>query len=281
MSIKQMIVDSAETMPPMPDAVVKMGNLLSDPDTEIEDIVKVIQFDPGFTANVLKLANSALLGFPSQVGSLNDAVIRIGTQKIFQIMVANSLKPVMNRDLSGYGLHSADFWEHSIAVAVTAEDIASTCPKTMADSFTAGLLHDVGKLIISDFIAKEHGRFEADMDEDMSFDSMENRMFGVDHAEIGAIVLEKWKFPQSLVDIARFHHHPDKAVENQMVVDQVHVADLICLCAGIGAGYDGLKYGLSCEALERLSLDDIKMEAILCRTLDSMEEFKGLLSVIS
>ena len=281
MSLRQKIIDSAESMPAMPATVVKLGTLLNNPETDLEDIVRIIQYDPGLTANVLKVANSALLGFTSKVGSLKEAVIRIGTRRVFHILVADSLRPVICKTLSGYGLSTDDFWEHSIAVAVTSEDISRRMTGTGADSFTAGLLHDMGKLVISDFLHKESRRMDLYADGDDCFDSVEKKVLGIDHAEIGGIVLEHWMFPDSLIDVAMHHHQPDKSVKNRLLVDQVHIADLLCLCGGLGSGFDGLKYGISYGSLERLAMDDLQMEEILCHTLDKMKEFKELMCILN
>lgn len=276
---KQEIISQVNMLPSMPTTVVQMGRILSDPETEIEDIVEVVQYDPGFTANVLKLANSAFLGFPRQVGSLKEAVIRIGTHKVYQIAVANTLKPLMNRDIKGYELASGEFWRHSIAVAVAAEEITRMTVKTGADSFTGGLLHDVGKLIVSNYLQENREKFEEKKKNIESFDAAEKELLGVDHAEVGATVLERWNIPEPLIDAVRFHHQPRKAKRNQVTVDQIHVGDAICLSAGIGIGSDELQYQIASDSVERLSLSSEDIQMVMSRTLEKMSDFEKLLTV--
>ncbi len=277
MTQKQEIINQINTIPSMPLTIVKLGNLLSDPATELEDIAKTIQYDPGFTANVLKLANSAQLGFPKLVGSLKEAVIRIGTHRIFQITVANSLKPLMDKSVPGYNLEDGDFWRHSVAVAVATEKVASMCPKIPADSFTAGLLHDVGKLVMAKFIEQKKNDFKEYDKKNLSFDAKEKKIIGVDHPEVGAVILENWKLPDALVDAVRNHHKPENSTINQVLVDQVHIADAICLSGGLGAGDDGLQYELSSDAVDRLNFNENKMEEVLCDTISEMKKFEKLM----
>lgn len=273
---KKDILDKIEHLPPMPGTIIKLGTLLGNPETELEDIAKVIQYDPGFTADVLKLSNSAYFGFTRQVGSVKEALMRIGTLKTFRIAVAKNLYPLMNKEMEGYNMESGGFWKHSAAVAIAAELLAQHSKNSTEDSFTAGLLHDAGKLIMADYIKNERESFYGEDREVKPFDLLEKDITGINHAEIGADILEKWKFPEPLVVAARFHHNPDNAGEYQSLVDQVHVADAICLSAGLGTGDDGLQYRLSQDSVNRLNLDENGIQEVICKTVDKLKDFEKL-----
>jgi len=277
LSLRTKILINAKAMPAMSSTIVKLGKLVNDPETPMDDIVHALQLDPGITANVLKLANSAALGLPRQVSSIGEAVVRIGTKQLYHIALSSSLKPMVDKTLGGYDLEEGFFWRHSIAVATASETIAQLLRKKPGDAFTAGILHDVGKQVISDFIQRTTELFDKIQDTKITFDAIERDILGIDHAELGASVLEKWDIPSPLVNVARYHHQPDKATEDQMLVDIVHVADVISSSAGLGIGSDSLQYELCPSAIERLGLIDEQMDKVLCTTVEKTQEFEELM----
>ncbi len=279
--LRTKILINAKMMPAMSSTIIKLGRLINDPDAEMEDIVQALQLDVGITANVLKLANSAAIGIPRQVSSVQEAVVRIGLKQLYQIALSSSLKPMVDKPLSGYDLEEGFFWRHSIAVAITAEKLGASFGKKVArDAFTAGILHNVGKQVISDYIRKNNESFREMDDSEQTFDSMEREVLGIDHAELGASVLEKWQFPLPLVNAARYHHQPDHAPEDQQLVDLVHVADAISSSGGLGIGSDSLQYELSPNAVERLNLVDEQMDEVLCMTREKAQDFDELMKAI-
>lgn len=280
MSFRTKILIRSKTLPSIPSTVIKLGRLVNDPEAEMNDIVRAIQLDPGITANVLKFANSAAIGLPRQVSSIKDAVVRIGMKQLYRIILSSSLRPIVDKQLDGYDLEEGFYWRHSIAVATAAETLALLCKKDVGDAFTAGILHDVGKQIISNFIQQNNDSFVEVQDSMETFDKIERDILGIDHAEIGASVLAWWQLPSSLVNATRYHHQPDKAPEDQVLVDIVHVADVISSSAGLGIGSDSLQYELSSNAVQRLGLIDESMDIALCTTIQKTEEFEELLKSI-
>ncbi len=277
MSLRTKILINAKAMPAMSSTIVKLGKLVNDPETPMDDIVRALQLDPGITANVLKLANSAALGLPRQVSSISEAVVRIGTKQLYHIALSSSLKPMVDKTLGGYDLEEGFFWRHSIAVASASETIAQLLRKKAGDAFTAGILHDVGKQVISDFIQRNNESFNEIQGADTTFDAIERDILGIDHAELGASVLEKWNFPSPLINATRYHHRPDETTEDQTLVDIVHVANAISSSAGLGIGSDSLQYELYPTAIERLGLIDEQMDKVLCTTVEKTQEFEKLM----
>ncbi|MBN1592583.1 MAG: HDOD domain-containing protein, partial [Candidatus Coatesbacteria bacterium] len=180
--------------------------------------------------------------------------------------------------VAGYGLDKGVLWEHSIAVAITAEEIAKAIHVQAPDiTFTAALLHDIGKPVLGSFIADEIDGIEARLQElGDAFDEEERASFGIDHAEIGALILEKWGLPQVLVDVVRHHHRPGSGNVNQATIDVVHVADALCLSGGFGTGRDGLQYRPSRDSLARLNVTIHLLESVACETIGRIAEAKKL-----
>ncbi|MCK5416940.1 MAG: HDOD domain-containing protein, partial [Desulfobacterales bacterium] len=111
------ILSKVKSFPTMPGAGTKMLSLLEEPDTTVSEIEEILRYDPGLTANVLKLANSAYFGLPSKIGSLKQAVILLGLKRLIQIVVASCVSAVMDKSVPGYDLPAGDLWRHSIAVS--------------------------------------------------------------------------------------------------------------------------------------------------------------------
>ncbi len=280
MSLRTRILVHARTMPAMSSTIVKLSRMINDPEADIEEVANTLQLDPGVTANVLKLANSAALGLPRKVGSVKEAVVRIGLKQLYHIVVSSSIKPMVDKPLDGYELDEGLYWRHSIAVATASEILATTCRKIEKNAFTGGILHDIGKQIVSRFIQQNNESFYKEEEGDETFDTVEQNLLGIDHSELGATLMERWQFPSSLINAVRFHHQPDLAQEDQVLVDLVHVGDAICSSGGLGIGRDGLQYEISNGAMERLGLIDETMDDVLCKTMEKTEEFEELLKTV-
>jgi putative nucleotidyltransferase with HDIG domain len=276
-SLRTRILINVKALPSMPASVVKLTRLINEPEVKIEEVIQILQLDTGLTARVLKLANSAALGLSRRVDSAQEAVVRIGMRQLYQIVVSASLKPIVDKELQGYDLDDGLFWRHSIAVAIAAEALAAKCRKEARNAFTAGIMHDVGKQIISDFIMRTGEQFDAADGSPVAFDITEREILGIDHAELAGAVLEMWQFPTALVNAARYHHTPDDTPDDQLLVDIVHVADALCVSAGLGIGRDSLRYALSSNAVARLGLVDETMDAVLCTTIDATRAFEELM----
>jgi hypothetical protein len=118
-----------------------------------DQLARVIECDPGLTANVLQLANSAYFGWQGGIGSVRDAISRLGTRRIFQMVLCMSVAPLVRRPIRGYDLSADQLWEHSVAVAICAEKLAAgRRPSCQPHAFTAGLLHDLGKVLLGTFV---------------------------------------------------------------------------------------------------------------------------------
>jgi len=157
-------------------------------------------------------------------------------------------------------------WKHGLAVAVLAKEIAMMKKKAdIADVvFTGGIIHDVGKTVLALYVQSTFKDIIALVEsKSITFQTAEKEIMGFDHQEIGERILSKWNFPQSLKDIVRYHHEPEKApAESKVLVSIVHVANTICLMGGIGIGSDGLYHQLSDEALQSTGLKSAELERL-------------------
>jgi putative nucleotidyltransferase with HDIG domain len=238
-----------------------------------------IKHDPGMTANVLKLANSAFFGMSRKVESLQTAVSVLGMKRLFEVVVAGTVAQPMTMRLPGYNLDADELLRHSVWVAVASGELAKTLHLSTPDMlFTAGLLHDIGKIILNDFVQKEWSRMEAAKMEDEAFDLIERKVLGLNHAEVGAELLDQWHFPSELITVLRWHHQPDEAQDHKTLVQIVHLADILSYSEGIGTGLDGMTYKISSTAIADLKLKTKSLEQVASHTLEKMNELQKLLT---
>jgi putative nucleotidyltransferase with HDIG domain len=266
------------TFPGMPGAAVKLLALVDDPDVSVDRIEAILRYDPGLTANLLRLANSAYFGMPSKVGSVRQAVILLGLKRMIQMVIASCMSAIMDQAVPGYDLPPGELWRHSIAVSVAAECLVKELNLDAAEEiFTAALLHDVGKLILGDFVSEDYPKIEKALHQGLSFEVAENIVLGTDHADVGAQILSKWSIPEAIIDAVRWHHSPESCNRPDTMLDIVHVANMLCLMIGIGVGRDGLSYQPSAVVVKRLGLETAHLEKVASQTLQWTNELMEML----
>ncbi len=271
------IMDKVDAFPSIPGSALRLLELVDQADAPIQEIEDVLRLDPGLTANVLKLTNSAFFGLPAKVGSMKRAVMLLGLRKLKQLIMASCLNAVMDKDIPGYDLPAGELWRHSIAVSVAAEGLVRELDLESGDDiFTAALLHDVGKMVLGQFIDDDYAALEAAAGSTVSFEIAEKEVLGTDHAEVGARILEQWSLPEALVHAVRWHHNPEKSEEVHPSTDIVHVANMLCLMLGIGVGREGLQYQPSPVVTRRLGLKPFHLEKLASQTIQTMGDLADI-----
>ena len=262
-----------KTFPSMPGAAVKLLALIDDPGMTVSQIEEILRYDAGLTANLLKLANSDYFGMPSKVGSVRRAVILLGLKRLIQMVIASCMGAIMDKPVPGYDLSPGELWRHSIAVSVAAEGLVKELEITAAEEiFTAALLHDVGKLVLGEFVHEDLNKIEKALSHGISFEMAENIVLGTDHAEVGAKILTSWSLPRNIINAVRWHHDPGATEQPGTMLDIVHVANVLCLMIGIGVGREGLQYQPSTEVTNRLGLESYHLEKVASQTLQWVNE---------
>jgi putative nucleotidyltransferase with HDIG domain len=223
------IVMQVSSFPSMPRAGIKLRELLTQEEVSLDEIEAILRHDPGLAANVLRLANSAYFGLRKKVGTLKHAVMLLGIKRFAQIAVSASMSKIMDKAVEGYCLSPSELWLHSIAVSNTAEALARQ--KKLADTndvFTPALLHDMGKLILGQFVRKEQQNIKRIISQGVPLDIAEHMVIGTDHAEIGALILARWSFPEDIVNAVRWHHNPERNHNSTTKSDMVYLSNLVC-----------------------------------------------------
>lgn len=234
------IVDHTTQLTPLKAVATKAIQMAQDDRTSTMELASVISADQALTAKILRLANSPYYGYARRIGNVREAVVLLGMRTVRSVAISSAIIDAFR--LPEYvGDFSTDlFWAHSVTVGLAAEVIAkeTRCCRP-EDAFTAGVLHDVGKLatILSDpvgfaKVAAITGRRQA------TFCRAELDTFGVDHAQVGAELVAGWKFPENLVEAIRAHHPHYPVTRINGLSDVVAVANLACNRSGLACGFD-------------------------------------------
>ena len=247
--LKKVILGAVDDLPPLPNILHQARAIIADPNSSFKDLEKLIVNDQAFAVKILKIANSSYYGRVKKVSSIQDATVIIGMKSLAELITIASASFLFKNALPGYELSAQALWRHSIAVAFGAKIIAGRkYPALANDAFSAGLIHDVGKLILDKYVYERREAFQEFMyDGHQTFLEAEKEILGFEHAEIAAFVCKKWNFPKSITVAIRYHHQPARFMSNKLA-HLVHIADQIT--ESIGMDIDGITLEISDNSLE-------------------------------
>ena len=220
-------LDSIPDIPTLPSIVFTVNKMLEDYDVSIKKLTAVIEKDQAMVTRILKLVNSSFYGFGSRINNIPHAIIILGFNTIRNALVSVSIIKAFSREKSGEGFDITEFWRHSIAVAVTSRYLSEqTKLDSPDDCFVAGLLHDIGKVILAQHFTELFTQvWQSVKENSTSFYEAEQKLLAVNHAQIGGYVTKRWQFPDALIESIAYHHAIRKSVSdlNQLLI--VHTAD--------------------------------------------------------
>jgi putative nucleotidyltransferase with HDIG domain len=267
------VIELVRQLPTIPQALIDLQKLLMQPNVSVDQVDRVIRTDPALTANILRLANSAAFGLSRKVADIPQAVTLVGFKVLNNLANTAAFSKTIPADFPGYRLSAAQFLRHGFAVGVLSESLAA---KISAPAnrpyFTAGLLHDIGKLVLGTFVAVHHQELCKRLDsEELTFVDVERQVLGVDHGQVAAWIGERWQLPRELIAAAEMHHRPDEvAGDVQPIVDIVHVADMSAHCLGFGADLGELARSIHRGPFERLNLNADILEKVASGSVERL-----------
>jgi putative nucleotidyltransferase with HDIG domain len=277
--IPEPIMTKVSSFPSMPRAALKLREILALEDVSMDEIENILRHDPGLATNVLRLANSAFFGVPRKVETLKHAVMLLGVKRFAQIAVSASMNKTMDKAVEGYDLSAGELWLHSIAVSNNAEALAGHMKLAQTDDvFTPALLHDMGKLVLNDFVRQEQKNIRRMMSTGVPLDEAENRVLGTDHAEIGALILAKWSFPDCIVNAVRWHHNPEKNKNSTMKSDMTYLSNLMCQPEGAVDSADGGSITPAAAVLNRVGIKLEQYKVVAAKTQDWVNKLSDTLT---
>jgi putative nucleotidyltransferase with HDIG domain len=275
------VIERIEQLTPFPQTGSKIIEISNNPNCSSADIVEVIKYDLGITANLLRKCNSAYFGHKKKVTSIKQAVSYLGIDQVVSLVVMGNSANNFNRGQKGYDLKEGELWRYSVSSAIIAQELAEKRNiGNLSLVFTSALLKDIGKLILHTYVNES---FEDIMglvqDQGLTFREAEEKVLGIDHAEIGARVAERWNFNPATINIIRYHHDPDKAPPMDPFIPIIYLADSICMMIGIGVGSDGLAYRHYQDVVDRLGISDTDFQETIAAFLDKLSGVEELISL--
>lgn len=220
----------------LPDIFIRINQLVENPNSSAADIAQVINQDPAFTIRLLRVANSSYYGFSSTIDTVSKAVAIIGTSQIRNLALSTSVASSFS-GLSNKLVSMDNFWRHSLYCGLAARKLAKLAGKCDAEVlFTAGLLHDIGELVIFNRLpdqAKETLLLVLDNADELPVYKAEQQTMGTDHAQVGGELARQWKLPPMLEECIAFHHDIHAAQRFPREVALVHIANILAQMAEI------------------------------------------------
>lgn len=275
----QELIANLGDLPPLPQVAAQVLRIAADPDASTEELQKVIGTDQALTAQILKIANSAMFGMMREVTTLTQAIMTLGFSTIKSVVIASSAKNLYSRGTSG--LQERLMWEHALvsALAGRAYGRALRFPRT-EEVFLAALMHDIGKSVMAIKFPDRYGALIRGVyNEQLDGLRMELDTFGFDHAMVGEALLHSWNIAASIEQAARWHHDPLQAKEeHRKLVALVALGNQMALDKKIGLGQPESLAEATREALEILGIDEAILESHKDTALEALERDKSLIS---
>lgn len=212
------LIHRVDALPEVPQVAFRVIQLLNIPDTAVSQLAELIGADQALTAKLLRLCNSAYYGLSRTVTTVSEAIMIVGFSAVKSMVLMITTQSTMNKGLLGYKIKPGEFWRHSLGTAESARLIAKQCGDSREEeSFTAGLIHDIGKMVLNQCALPEVYRATNLMQkENISIYAAEARILGFNHAEAGATLADRWRFPPLLVDAIRYHHEFNHAPSDNL-----------------------------------------------------------------
>lgn len=227
----QSLVDDIGELVSLPEVVLKINELVNRADTTATQIAQVISQDPAIATRILKVANSSMYGGQRQIDSISRAVTLLGTKQIRDLVLTTTAAKVFD-GIPNDVISVEDFWHHSLYCALLSHELAKVSKTVNADTmFTAGLLHDIGHLVMFNRIPEESASailLTIQGESSMEPYQAERQVLGFDHAEVGAALARHWGLPEILVSCIGFHHELHSAPDEHIAaVAHIHIANVI------------------------------------------------------
>ena len=230
------IIMTTKDLPAMPLVATKVLELSSDPNTSASQLQQVISDDQAMTGRILKIANSAMYSCSRKIKTLTEAIVMLGLNSIRSLVVTSAARNLYNTRNSTAGLKERLLWEHSIGTAFACRLlIKDSMPAMQEEAFLAGLMHDIGKLVLNLQIPDSFDEIvQIVYNENQAFPRIERRMLGFDHAQVGAMLVSKWNLSPALEEVIGNHHDPATFTAEKPLLLYLDLANQLTRKLGIG-----------------------------------------------
>lgn len=273
-------LSKARQLPPAPQTLPRLLTLLGEPDADMSDVVKLISFDPALTAGLLQNANSAFFASANPVTHVEEALARLGFARVYHLVAGMCVGTSFAAIRPGWGLDGGMMWRHAVATALAAQQLARELGEDENVIFTAGLLHDVGKVIFAFALEHIYGKLVEEVEKNQySLLEEEQRLLGVGHDEVGAKLLTRWNFVPGMVNAIGFHHRPQEAGQHQRLASCICLGNLMAHFLGFGSGLQAVSFKGRDEALKVLGLRADRLPIFMNEAMANVTMVEALLNL--
>jgi len=279
----EILIKKITTLPSLSPVVQKISAVIASPNASADEIVSVLKMDPAIAGKVLRLANSAYIGIPRTVSSLQNAVVILGNRRIYSLVLAASTLSAFILD-SSLPFSVIRFWKHSITVALVCESIARHLKRYDAieagEMFCAGILHDLGKLVLGVYSPKEiQTAYKRAIEQRTPVYT--NEQANLCHMRIGAMVAAQWNFPEMLIHAIHLHHTPLHSDAYKRTVSIVHIADIMVHLVGLAMVPEEATPKINADAMREIGLSPERLKVIANNALENEKSIESLIEFFS
>ncbi len=276
MTMLKEIVASISELPPFPKVARRLLTMTENMDIGADKLAEVVQLDASLTANMLKLVNSALYALPRRVDNMEQALALLGTAKFRELVLTSFSSKMLNDSQPGYDMPSGELWKHSLATALMTGILADRVGFKPAPAlYTSALLHDIGKVVLSNFIQDKVPAIQELVGKGRSFMEAEQEILGLDHAKLGALIAKTWHFTDDMIYLIGYHHQPEKRPD-WPELSILYLANILTGMMGLGVGLHGLAVRSKEEALKLLRLKETDLEHSMLELHDRLGAAESL-----
>jgi HD-like signal output (HDOD) protein len=273
-------IERITNLPTLPEIVVRILQIINDPETSAKEIARAISQDPPLSAKILRLANSAFYGMPRSISSISNAVVLLGIKVIRTIVLSLTVFDMFPGDRSSLFNRTA-FWRHSTSCAFLcrflAEELEGVFPFYAEEAFCGGLLHDLGKIVMEQYLHEDfHLALRYAKAKKISLYNAEMEILDYAHTDVAQWLTSGWDLPDAIQLPMIFHHTPSRANQCKNFVALIHFADYLCYRWKLSIGVDFVGPTLDEESVKSLSISDEHVEKVaasLAKELDNINLF--------
>jgi HD-like signal output (HDOD) protein len=224
----QQVLTRIEGLPSLPDTLGKMNQLVGNPNTTARQVGQLISSDPPIAAKTLKVVNSPFYGFPTRITTITHAIVILGFSTVRSLVLSSSVLQALGD--KSCRMCTKSFWRHCVATGAAAKVLAEGQGyNALEEFFIAGLLHDVGKIVICKYLEREFDAIESLVKEKdiLMYDAEDEVLHGITHADVAGELFEQWNLPKGLVKSVMYHHTPTLAGDERRITSIIHIADVL------------------------------------------------------
>lgn len=273
------LIEKAKNLPPSPQILPKLLALLQDQNSTYWEIAKLIQLDQSLASQVLTWSNSGYYGYAEHSINIEEAIARVGLGEIYKLVGIVMSKRLLNQPSKFYALDPGQLWENSIAAAFSMEELALKIGEDTARSYTIGLMHGIGKIVINQACDCYEAVFKLVETKGYTLIDAEREVIGFHHAQVGEALLKKWDFPENVTEPIGFQYHPMGSKNFKKAASLMNVSHYVVSALGQNYGREAMAFAIDSKALDLVSISEEALQMLLIEVQERLMSIKSQLQI--